>query len=166
MALSSDFINAVDSHDNMMTRIMLEDSMLVDLTLKQFEERLAYAESRMSDLYDDHDGEEFPSDVTRWNEELLDRQMVAVVGNFSKERVAFLKKLVRNIYAQKAEEADQEEFVEQHKPENNVAVAAGVGVAACGTVAAVVGLITSHPVVAVAGVAAVAVGGVIIVKGK
>ena len=36
MALSSDFINAVDSHDNIMTRIMLKDSMLVDLTLKQF----------------------------------------------------------------------------------------------------------------------------------
>lgn len=166
MALSSDFINAVDSHDTMMTRIMLKDSMLVDLTLKQFEERLAYAESRMSDLYDDHDGEELPGDVTVWNRELLDRQMVTVVGNFSRERVAFLKKLVRNIYAQKAEEADREEFVEQHKPENNGAAAVGVGVAACGAVAAVVGLATSHPIVAVAGVAVAAAGGVIIVKSR
>ncbi|MDE6167774.1 MAG: hypothetical protein K2G28_04880, partial [Acetatifactor sp.] len=59
MALSSDFINAVDSHDSIMTRIMLKDSMLVDLTLKEFQERLAYAERKMSDLYDEHDGEVF-----------------------------------------------------------------------------------------------------------
>lgn len=76
MALSSDFINAVDSHDNIMTRIMLKDSMLVDLTLKQFQERLAYAERKMSDLYDDHDGEVFTSDIIAWNQELLDQQMV------------------------------------------------------------------------------------------
>lgn len=64
MALSADFIKAVDSNDTLMTRIMLKDSMLVDLTLNQFKERLAYAESKMSDLYDEHDGEQFSNDIT------------------------------------------------------------------------------------------------------
>ena len=36
MALSEDFIKAVDSGDVTMARIMLSDSMLVDLTLHDF----------------------------------------------------------------------------------------------------------------------------------
>ena len=168
MALSSDFINAVDSHDNIMTRIMLKDSMLVDLTLKQFQERLAYAERKMSDLYDDHDGEVFTSDIIAWNQELLDQQMVKVVGNFSRERVAFLKKLVRNVYDQKAQEADREEFVEKHKNSSFGATQVGVGLAVGGVTVAAAGILfSSHPVAwALTGLGIAAVGGVIIVKNK
>lgn len=168
MAISSDFINAVDSHDNIMTRIMLKDSMLVDLTLKQFQERLAYAERKLSDLYDDHDGEVFTSDITAWDQDLLDQQMVKVVGNFSRERIAFLKKLVRNVYAQKAQEADQEEFVEKHKDSSFGAAQLGVGLVTVGAGVAVAGILfTSHPVAwALAGAGLAAAGGVIIVKNK
>ena len=165
MAVSSDFAKAVDSHDTMLTHIMLKDSMLVDLTLKQFEERLSYAESRLPDLYDPHDGEVFSNDITEWNKRLLDEQMVKVVSNFSKERIAFLKKLVRNVYSQKAEQADRTEFVETHRTADN-SVYIGTGVATIGAVAAVVGLVTSHPAIAIAGVAVAAAGGVIVIRNK
>ena len=165
MALSSDFINAVDSHDSMLTHIMLKDSMLVDLTLRQFEEELAYAEEKMPDLYDEHDGEAFPNDITMWNKQLMNDQMVKVVTNFSKERIEFLRKLVRNIYSQKAEQADKDAFIESHRTVDN-SVQAGAGVAAIGAVVAVAGLATSHPVIAVAGVAVAAAGGVIVMKNK
>lgn len=89
MALSDDFKDAVDSHDVLMTRIMLKDSMLVDLTLRQFEERLAYAESNMDDLYDEHDDEAFNEDVTSWTEDYLAEQMVKLVNNFSRSVLPF-----------------------------------------------------------------------------
>ena len=38
MSISVDFTNAVQSQDILLTRIMLKDSMLVDLSLRQFEE--------------------------------------------------------------------------------------------------------------------------------
>lgn len=169
MALSSDFINAVDSHDSIMTRIMLKDSMLVDLTLKEFQERLAYAERKMSDLYDEHDGEVFTSDITAWDQELLDQQMVKVVGNFSRERIVFLKKLVRNVHSQAAEEADRDEFVEKNKDSSFGATqVVGAGLAVGGVAVAAAGvLFSSHPVaLGLVGAAAAATGFYIIAKDK
>ena len=166
MALSADFIKAVDSNDTLMTRIMLKDSMLVDLTLNQFKERLAYAESKMSDLYDEHDGEQFSNDITEWDKDMINEQMVKVVTNFSKERIAFLQKLVRTVYAQKAEQADRVEFVSEHKSSSVAPKAIGAGVAACGAVAAVVGIAASQPVIVAAGVAGVVVGGAVIIANK
>lgn len=166
MALSADFMKAVDSHDTLMTRIMLKDNMLVDLTLNQFKERLAYAESKMSDLYDEHDGELFSNDVTEWSKDMLNDQMVKVVTNFSKERVAFLQKLVRTIYAQQAERADRVEFESVHKSSSVGPKQIGVGVVACGAVAAAVGFAASQPVIVAAGVAGVVVGSVVVITNK
>ena len=94
--------------------------------------------------------------------------MVKVVGNFSRERVAFLKKLVRNVYAQKAQEADREEFVEKHKTSSFGATQVGVGLAVGGVTVAAAGILfSSHPVAwALTGLGIAAVGGVIIVKNK
>lgn len=166
MALSEDFIKAVDSGDVTMARIMLSDSMLVDLTLHDFDERLRYAERKLPTLYDAHDGETLPNDVTMWNKSLLDAQMVKVVSNFSRERIAFLKKLVRHVYPGQAEKEDKEVFIKEHKSAEITPKKIGAGVAACGAVVAVVGLATSTPAIAVAGAAVVVAGGVVIVSSK
>lgn len=166
MALSDDFKNAVESHDVLMTRIMLKDSMLVDLTLRQFEERLAYAESNMDDLYDEHDDEAFNEDVTSWTEDYLAEQMVKLVNNFSRERIAFLKKMVRKTDSKEAEKADVGAFVADHKAAMSAMQKVGVVGMCGGAAAAVIGIATSHPIVTVAGVAVAAVGGVVYVKGR
>ena len=166
MALSSDFKNAVDSHDMLMTRIMLKDSMLVDLTLRLFEEELAYAESNMADLYDAHDGEAFNEDMTAWTEDYLAEQMVKLVNNFSRERIAFLKKIVRNIYSKEAKTADDAAFIEEHKPSMTTTQKVGVAGMCGGAAVAVAGLAASHLVVAVAGAVVAVAGAVAYAKGK
>lgn len=166
MSISVDFTNAVQSQDILLTRIMLKDSMLVDLSLRQFEEKQKYAESQLSDLYDAHDGEKFNEDLTTWSKDLLDEQMVKVVTNFSKERIAFLKKLVRHLYPQQAERAEREAFVREHKKESVDPVYVGIGLAVGGAAVAVAGVAISQVPVVVAGVAAAAVGGAIILKNK
>lgn len=165
MALSDEFKNAVDSHDVLLTRIMLKDSMLVDLSLRRFEEQLRYAESNMEDLYDQHDGEAFNEDITTWTEAYLDEQMVNVVSNFSKERVAFLKKLVRNIYSSEADNSDREVFIEEHKKLTTTQKIGAAGMCG-GVVVTIAGIATSHPVVAVVGAAVAVAGGVAFIKGK
>lgn len=166
MAVSNDFKNAVDSQDVLMARIMLKDSMLVDLTLRQFEERLAYAESNLTGLYDEHDGEAFNEDMTAWTEDYLAEQMVKLVSNFSRERVIFLKKMVRNIYSKEAKDADVKAFVEEHKSSMTTTQKVGVAGMCGGAAVAIIGLATSHPVVAAAGVVVSVAGGVAYVKGK
>lgn len=166
MAVSKDFINAVQSGNMRLTRIMLKDSMLVDLTLRQFEEERSYAEAQLPNLYDAHDGEEFNLDLAAWTKDLLDEQMVRVVTNFSRERVAFLKKLVRHLYPRQAEQAERAAFVREHKKDSIDPVHVGTGLAVCGAAAAVAGIAISQPPVIVTGVAAAAVGGAIILKNR
>ncbi len=166
MALSEDYIKAVDSGDVTMARIMMSDCMLVDLTLHDFEERLRYAERKLPTLYDPHDGEIFPNDMTTWNKSLLDEQMVKVVTNFSRERIAFLKKLVRHVYAGQAQKEDTEVFIKEHKSIEITPKKIGVGLAACGAVVTVVGLATSTTALTVTGAAVLVAGGIVIVSSK
>lgn len=101
MALTKEFIEAVENEKKTRVRIMLKDIMLVDPSLKTFDEMLVYAEKNMSDLYDEHDGEELGDDPSAWNEDYMNQQMVAVVTNFSKERIDLLGKMVKKLYAYK-----------------------------------------------------------------
>ena len=52
MALTNEFIEAVDNRKLIRVRIMLKDSMLVDPSLNDYNEMLAYASSKLNDLFD------------------------------------------------------------------------------------------------------------------
>ena len=50
MALTNEFIDAVANNKKTRVRIMLKDIMLVDPSMKTFNEMLSYAESNMDNL--------------------------------------------------------------------------------------------------------------------
>lgn len=102
MALTKEFLDAVEQRDETMVRIMLKDSMLLDPSLKTFEEMLQAAEAQMSGLYDAHDGEELKQNSSEWDEDYMNLQMVSVVSNFSRERVPLLKKIVKKLFGTQA----------------------------------------------------------------
>ena len=83
MAITQEFIGAVESRKTLRVRIMLKDILLVDPTATKYDEMEAYASSVLGNLYDEYDGESLNYDVTGWNEDYLNEQMVAVVNNFS-----------------------------------------------------------------------------------
>lgn len=162
--IANEFISAVDSKDLLMARIMLKDSLLVDPTFKEFNEMLAYAEGRI-DIYEEHDGETLKNDASAWTKDYMNEQLMQLVNNFSRERVALLKRICGNIYADKAERIQSERIITKTNkkiPQKEI----GIGLAVGGTAAAVVGLVTAHTVVTVAGVAAAVVGGVMIATDK
>lgn len=162
--IANEFISAVDSNDLLMARIMLKDSLLVDPTFKEFNEMLAYAEGRI-DIYEEHDGETLKNDASAWTKDYMNEQLMQLVNNFSRERVALLKRICRNIYADKAERIQSERVITKTNrkiPQKEI----GIGLAVGGTAAAVVGLVTAHTVVTVAGVATAVVGGVMIATDK
>lgn len=101
MALTKEFIEAVENGKKTRVRIMLKDTMLVNPSLQAFEEMISYANNIMTDLFDWHDGEELIDDSSEWDEDYMNQQMVSVVTNFSKERVELLKKMVKKLYAHK-----------------------------------------------------------------
>lgn len=103
MALTNEFIDAVSNNKKTRVRIMLKDIMLVDPSMRAFNEMISYAEKNMVDIYDEHDGETLNSSSTAWTEDYMNQQMVHVVTNFSKERVNLLKSIVEHRYGGKVE---------------------------------------------------------------
>lgn len=167
MAISKDFMDAVQAGKLMRVRIMLKDSLLIDPSASQFDEMSHYAESQMNDLYVEHDGEKLNYDVSFWNENYLNEQMVIVVNNFSKERIDLLKSMVRTLYKTKAHSIT----TEQMESKTSYAITRkqiGTGVTVAGAALAVAGICTSQAVLTVGGVV-VAVAGVALIisdKGK
>lgn len=165
MAVTAEFMEAVRSGKMMRVRIMMKDSLLIDPTGAQFNEMERYASERMGDLYVKHDGEHLNFEVSSWNKDYLNRQMVLVVNNFSRERVDLLKSIVRYLYKEKANKIRENR--DQHYNGNTIRRKhAGAGVATAGAALAVVGICTSHTVLIAGGAAAAAVGVAMIVTDK
>lgn len=165
MAISKDFIEAVQAGKTMRVRIMLKDSLLVDPTASHFDEMSHYAESEISNLYVEHNGEALNYDVSSWNENYLNEQMVVVVNNFSKERIDLLKSMVRTLYKEKVNRIK----AESHETKTTHGVSRkqiGTGVTAAGAALTVAGLCTAHTALTIGGVVVVAAGVALIVSDK
>lgn len=165
MAIMKEFMDAVQAGKVIRVRIMLKDSLLVDPTAAQFDEMEQYAVERMGSIYTEHDGEQLNYDVSTWNEEYLNQQMVAVVNSFSKERVELLKSMVRYLYKDKVNMIRSEKK-DTHIQSQITRRQVGTGVTAAGAVLAVAGICTCHTALTVGGVAVAAVGVALIVSDK
>ena len=167
MAISQEFSKAVDEKKYTKIKIILKDSMLVDPTMKQFDELLAYATEHLGNLYEEHDGENLEYDTTLWNETYLNRQMVIVVSNFSKERVGLLKNMVRYLYRERIEDIEKERNKTTYSSQNNISQKnVGIGVTAVGTVAAITGIVASEGILIVGGAVVAAAGVAMILTDK
>ena len=98
LEIGNGFIEAVNNNKLIRVRIMIKDSLLVDRSFKQANKMIEAAEKKMPDLWDEHDGQELDYDKSHWNDELMNREMVRVVNNFSHERIDFLKAIVKYLY--------------------------------------------------------------------
>ena len=167
MAITQEFIDAVEAGKSLRVRIMLKDILLVDPTATKYDEMEAFAKSKLGNIYDEHDGETLNFDVTSWNEDYLNEQMVAVVSNFSKERIDLLKGMVRYIYRDKVQKICSDEVSSQKQEKRAITQKqVGAGVAVAGAALAVAGICTSQTILTIGGVAAAAVGVGLIVTDK
>lgn len=164
MAITNEFKETVDTGKKTRVRIMLKDIMLVDPSMNQFDEMLAYAKTKIADLYDEHNEEILKYDRSEWNESYLNSQMVAVVSNFSKERVELLRNMVKYIYRDKAERSSSSSQCQSSTTITRKQI--GIGVTAAGAVATVAGICVHQGVLIAGGVVVAAVGVGMIVTDK
>ena len=90
MAVTDSFLEEVSEGDVLGIRIIMKNSLLVDPSFKDFDEREKLAKDVIG-LYDEHDGAELDYDKSNWSEDYMNMLMVEVVGNFSHERIDHLK---------------------------------------------------------------------------
>ena len=75
----------------------MKDSLLIDTTFERFNE-MEKVSKNMEGLYDLHDGKAFILDKSQWTRDYMNLLMVEVLYNFSHERIAHLKDVVRYLY--------------------------------------------------------------------
>lgn len=153
MEIRSEFKEAVQNKDMLTVRLTLKNSMWRDPTFEQFNLLIAYAEKNLSNLYDNHDGELFPEDKSKWTFELLDLQLAICIDNFSRERLLFLRRLCRYLYTDKIKKIENERRMEslnikKANDERKKYLMAGGAVTAAG-------LIAGSTIITVAGAAVV-----------
>lgn len=163
--ISQEYREAVASRKNIRIRIMLKDSMLVDPTMKQFDEMLNYAKDNVDNLFDEHDGENLKYEKVFWNEEYLNDQMVKIVSNFSEDRIGLLRNIVKYLYSAKAENIRNER--EQSSTESTISrKQIGIGVTAVGAITTVAGVAAAKGVLIVGGVVVTVAGVALILSDK
>ena len=170
MSINNDFKEAVANKDEVLVRIMLKDSMILDPTFTTFDELSVYASERMESLYVAFDGDTLNSNESDWDKDFMNLEMVKLMDNFSKERVAFLRKVCKVVYADKYESIAQQNS-QTSKPNattkdancrsNTMSVVGKCALVAGGTIA-IAGIVTSKPVVTAVGVTVAIAGGVAI----
>ena len=164
MAITKEFQEAVENGKLIRVRIMLKDIMLVDPTMNKFDEMLDYAKIKLNNLFDEHNEEQLNYDNNMWNEAYLNAQMVAVVNNFSRERVELLRNMVKYLYRGKVDRINQ-----NNEKTNQIRITkkeVGIGMATVGTVATVAGVCAQQGVFIAGGIVVAAVGVGLIVASK
>lgn len=164
MAITNEFRDAVENGKKTRVRIMLKDIMLVDPTMKQFDEMLDFAKVNILDLFDEHDGETLKYDRGEWSESYLNNQMVVVVSNFSKERVELLRNMVKYIYRDKVEKINT--GTQYQNTTSITKKQVGIGMTAAGAVATAAGICAHQGLLIAGGVVVAAVGVGLIVTDK
>ena len=98
--LTNKFFEAVDEKNINMLRIMMKNSLLIDLSFKQFNEMSKYVKN-IEGMYDEHDDKQCPfeEDKSKWDKNYMNKQMTRVVNNFSKKRIEHIKKVITYVYS-------------------------------------------------------------------
>lgn len=98
MALTPEFISAVEGNNLLRVRIMLKDSLLVDKSFNQFTEMRGYAESRGTNFWMEKTAELERRPEIFWDTELMNLELTRLVNDFTKERLAYCQAIIQKIY--------------------------------------------------------------------
>lgn len=117
--LSDEFKSAVASGNVLRTRIMLKDALIVDPTSLLFTEMYNYAKAKMKNLLVPFDGGFLEDVSSEWTIDIMDREMVELINNFSIQRIEHLKKVINKVRAAKIKEIQEGRSVPLNSIHNN-----------------------------------------------
>lgn len=179
MSVTNEFMKAVAEKNVDLLHIMMSNSLLFDPTFEEFDEMEKLAKD-VPGLYVKHDGKTLENVPEKWNDNYLHRLDAELVLNFSHERVAHIKKVIRYLRPVKLTEMPKENtqdkerrnqknsYQEQKRQDQldgriiKIVSGAAVGGVAGGVISGVAG----GSVIAGAVVGAVVVGGVVALATK
>lgn len=114
--LSQEFKATVSDKNLLRTRIMLKDSFVVDPTFVQLDEMLSYARVYLPGLFVPFDGECLENDEAKWNDNVMNEELVQLVTNFSETRINHLKKVVSKVLKPEIEKIRRKRIEQSARP--------------------------------------------------
>lgn len=100
--ISTEFKQNVQSRDLVTVRSALVDYLIIDRSFKSFDEALDFAQGSL-DILQSYDGESFETESEKWDKNYLNRQKVALMVNFSQERISHIKMVVEKVLPRNTE---------------------------------------------------------------
>lgn len=92
MAVSSEFIEAVENKDYRRIKLMMKNSITYDPSCSIFDEMMLIIEEKVPEIIENHDGEAL-KEKSEWTKSYYNEQIVRVMNNFSRERIQLLKEM-------------------------------------------------------------------------
>lgn len=114
--LSQEFKATVSDKNLLRTRIMLKDSFVVDPTFVQLDEMLSHARVYLPGLFVPFDGECLENDEAKWNDNVMNEELVQLVTNFSETRINHLKKVVSKVLKPEIEKIRRKRIEQSARP--------------------------------------------------
>ena len=93
MGVSTEFKNVVENDSIIAVRSFLTNYLIGEDDFQLFDDALAYAADKV-DVWQEHDGQEFSADKAAWTTDYLSELLVAVVSNFSRQRIDHIKAML------------------------------------------------------------------------
>lgn len=100
--ISTEFKQNVQTRDLVTVRSALVDYLIIDRSFKSFDEAFDFAQESL-DILQSYDGESFETEPEKWDKNYLNRQKVALMVNFSQERINHIKMVVEKVLPRNAE---------------------------------------------------------------
>lgn len=111
--VSEEFRKNVETGNVVTVRSALVDYLIIDTSFQQFDEALDYAGQYMSVVEPDNGQQQFELFKGKWDEAYLSKQKVALMINFSKEKIEHIKQVIRNVLPDKTLAAQKKEVAKE-----------------------------------------------------
>src|SRR5574344_563829 len=113
------FMTAVNNSDVIMVRIFLTGELMLDPRGYSFREMLAYADSKIHDLFDSDDNSELVTDQLLWDNQYLSKLKSQLDSNFSKKKLSLYESVAKSVLKDKAKALAEEEAKAKQKKEHD-----------------------------------------------
>lgn len=94
--ISIEFKQNIEFGDLVTVRSTLVDYLIINRSFRSFNEALNYARASL-DIVQPYDNIPFEVEPEKWNSEYLNQQKVALMVNFSEERIDHIKKVIEKV---------------------------------------------------------------------
>ncbi len=108
MVVSNEFKEVVQEKDILKVRIMLKDSLLIDRSFTTFEELVNYAQKLGLDVWVDSSDDSIEKVKRPWTVDLMNDELTLLISDFTKERVDYIKQIIREIYPEEKKVENRE----------------------------------------------------------